>query len=184
MPELNAASIVLVIAASLFTAAAAVWDVRQRRIPNKLTLPVFALGWIYQGVFHGWDGLADAGLGFLLGFGILFVLWVIGGGGGGDVKLMGALSVWLGFHMTLLVVIASTVIVLLSTFGFIVVSVFSGSFRKTAQKHLATGKDRTKRDGKKRETSEEKQGRRVMAYAVPVALATWMVLIWKLPTLP
>ena len=163
MPELNAASIVLVVVASLFTAAAAVCDVRERRIPNKLTLPVFALGWVYQGAFNGWDGLADAGLGFLLGFGMLFVLWVIGGGGGGDVKLMGALSVWLGFHLTLLVVISSTAIVLLATFGFIIVSVFSGNFRKTAKKHLATGKDHTKRQAKERETTEEKQGRRVVA---------------------
>jgi hypothetical protein len=37
---------------------------------------------------------------------------------------------------------------------------------------------------KKAETTEHKQQRRIMAYAIPVALATWMVLLWKLPTLP
>ena len=185
MSDLSPASIVLVVVAALFTAAAAVWDIRQRRIPNKLTLPVFALGWIYQAVFHQWEGLADGGLGFLLGFGTLFVLWVIGGGGGGDVKLMGALSVWLGFHLTLLVIIASTVFVIVVTGGYLVWSVFSGNFRKTAKKHLATGKEKkTKRQARKRETTEEKQGRRVMAYALPIAVATWMILIWKLPTLP
>lgn len=94
MPELSVASLVLVVVVAAFTAAAAVWDIRERRIPNKLTLPVFFAGWIYQAVFHGWSGLGDAGLGFLVGFGVLFALWMVGGGGGGDVKLMGALSVW------------------------------------------------------------------------------------------
>ena len=184
MPELSLDSVVLVTVAAVFTAAAAVWDVRERRIPNNLTLPVFAVGLIYQ-AFHGWAGLADAGLGFLVGFGTLFVLWMIGGGGGGDVKLMGALSVWLGFRMTLLVLIVSTLIVVIITGGYMVWSVFTGNFRKTAKKHLATGKeDQTKRQTKKGETVAEKKDRRVMAYAVPVAVATWMVLIWKLPTLP
>ena len=89
---------VLAAAMVAFTAVAAGWDLREKRIPNKLTLPVFFAGWIYQAVYHGWGGLADAGLGFLVGFGVLFVLWFIGGGGGGDVKLMGALSVWMGFR--------------------------------------------------------------------------------------
>lgn len=183
--HLSAGSIVLVAVVSLFTAAAALWDLRYRRIPNKLTLPVFIAGWVYQGVFHQWAGLADGALGFALGFGMLFVLWMIGGGGGGDVKLMGALSVWLGFHLTLLVVIVSTVLVLLGTLGYLMWAMFNGGFRKAADKHLGTNQDPPKR-GKKRkpETTEQRQQRRVMAYAIPVALATWLVLIWKLPTLP
>jgi prepilin peptidase CpaA len=188
MPDVSPDSILLVTVAAAFTATAAVWDVRQRRIPNKLTVPVFGVGLVYQ-AFHGWSGLADAGLGFLLGFGTLFVLWMIGGGGGGDVKLMGALSVWLGFQMTLLVLIVSTVIVVMVTGGYMIWSVLTGNFRKTARQHLATGKDKpTKRQQRKREKEgesvAEKQDRRVMAYAVPVAVATWMVLIWKLPDLP
>jgi prepilin peptidase CpaA len=185
MSDLSPGSIVLVAVVSLFTAAAALWDLRYRRIPNKLTLPVFLAGWVYQGVFHGWSGLGDGALGFALGFGMLFVLWMIGGGGGGDVKLMGALSVWLGFHLTLLVVIVSTVLVLLGTLGYMVWSLFNGGLRKAAQKHLATGKEAPKKGRKPQpETVEQRQQRRVMAYAIPVALATWLVLIWKLPTLP
>jgi len=188
MPDVSPDSILLVLVVAAFTAAAAVWDMRHRRIPNALTLPVFGLGLVYQ-AFHGWSSLADAGLGFLLGFGTLFVLWMIGGGGGGDVKLMGALSVWLGFRMTLLVLIVSTVIVVMVTGAGMIWSVFTGNFRKTARKHLATGKEKpTKRQRKKAEkegeTVEEKLERRVMAYAVPVAIATWMVLLWKLPELP
>lgn len=184
MPLLSVGSIVLILVASLFTAAAAVWDMRQRRIPNALTVPVFLAGWVYQGVFHQWAGLADAGLGFALGFGTLFILWVTGGGGGGDVKLMGALSVWLGFHLTLLVVIVSTVLVLVFTLSMIVWGVVSGGGRQAARQVVAGGKESAAGNTKKAETVEQRQERRIMAYALPVAVATWVVLVWKLPTLP
>jgi prepilin peptidase CpaA len=184
MPQLSVGSIVLILVASLFTAAAAVWDMRQRRIPNALTVPVFLAGWIYQGIFHHWAGLADAGLGFAIGFGTLFILWITGGGGGGDVKLMGALSVWLGFHLTLLVVIVSTVLVLVFTIGTIVWGFVSGDGRKATQKVLGSGTAGAAGKKPKPETVEQRQERRIMAYALPVAVATWLVLVWKLPTLP
>ena len=75
MPQLSVGSMVLILVASLFTAAAAVWDMRQRGIPNALTVPVFLAGWVYQGVFHHWAGLADAGLGFAIVFGTLFIVF-------------------------------------------------------------------------------------------------------------
>jgi prepilin peptidase CpaA len=183
MPQLSVGSIILILVVSLFTAAAAVWDLRQRRIPNALTVPVFLAGWIYQGAFHHWAGLADAGLGFAIGFGTLFILWVTGGGGGGDVKLMGALSVWLGFHLTLLVVIVSTALVLVFTIGAIAWAFARGDGRKAAQKVLGGG-DAALGKKSKPETVEQRKERRIMAYALPVAVATWLVLVWKLPTLP
>jgi prepilin peptidase CpaA len=184
MPQLTTGSLILILVAALFTAAAAVWDLRMRRIPNFLTVPVFLAGWFYQGVDHQWGGLADAGLAFLLGFGTLFILWLVGGGGGGDVKLMGALSVWLGFHLTLLVVIVSTVLVLVCTLAMIAWNVVSGEGRKGAQKVLSGGEAAPHGKSPKRATPEQRQERRIMAYALPVAVATWLVLVWKLPTLP
>lgn len=165
MSDLSVGSVLLVAVASVFTAAAAAWDLRTRRIPNWLTLPVFAAGWIYQGVDRGWTGLADAGLGFLVGFGILFVLWVVGGGGGGDVKLMGALSVWLGLRLTMLVLIASTVLVICITLVVTAVAMVRGGFKRQQL------------------SAEERRQRRLVPFAIPVALATWIVIAWKLPTL-
>lgn len=184
MPQLTTGSLILILVAALFTAAAAVWDLRMRRIPNFLTVPVFLAGWLYQGVVHQWGGLADAGLAFLLGFGTLFILWLVGGGGGGDVKLMGALSVWLGFQLTLLVVIVSTVLVLVFTLAMIAWSVVFGDGRKGARKVLSGGDAAPNGNSPKRATPEQRQERRIMAYALPVAVATWLVLVWKLPTLP
>jgi prepilin peptidase CpaA len=177
LADISTSSIVLAIAMGLFTAVAAVWDHRYMRIPNKLTLPVFALGWVYQAAFHGWGGLLNGFGGFVVGFGLLFLLWMIGGGGGGDVKLMGAISVWLGYRMTLALVAVSTVLVVVLTFGAVLYQIATRGMRKTRDEYLATGKAKPTI----KESIEKKQGRRVMAYALPVCLATWMVLGWFLP---
>ncbi|WP_417849782.1 A24 family peptidase [Thalassoglobus sp.] len=182
---MSPSAIIVVVAVSLFTVAAMVWDVRFKKIPNKLTIPMFFAGWVFQigmSLMYGWHHLGSAVLGFMVGFGILFVLWFIGGGGGGDVKLMGALSVWLGFKLTLWVMLTSTVIVLLLTIGVIVWSLTSRGLKSTKKKYLGTGKTPA---GKKpvTETSDDKLKRRVMTYAGPVGLATWLVLAWNYPQL-
>ena len=164
---------VLAGAMAAFTAVAAGWDLREKRIPNKLTLPVFFAGWAYQILFHGWAGLGDAAAGFAVGFGVLFVLWFIGGGGGGDVKLMGALSVWMGFRLTLLVLIVSTVAVVLITMGAVAWQMATRGARRTREKLAAQAG----------ETKTQRIQRRILPYAVPVAAATWVVLAWKIPSL-
>lgn len=179
MHELSPGSILLVVVVSLFTAAAAVWDHRYRRIPNSLTMPVFLAGWVYQASFHGWSGLGQGALGFALGFGMLFILWLIGGGGGGDVKMMGALSVWLGFHLTLLVVILSTALVVAGTFAAILLGLLRGGLKREIEQRVAAGQLRSAGAA-----AQALPQRRIMAYAIPVFVATWVVLIWKLPTLP
>jgi prepilin peptidase CpaA len=183
--DLHPATLILIAAVGLFTVAAAVWDTRTRRIPNFLTLPMFGLGWIYQitlSCLYGWQHLGDAALGFLIGFGILFVIWYVGSGGAGDVKLMGALSVWLGSRLTIYVLFTSVLVVLLATVGVVLVSVISSGFRKTRQQYIGTGK--TAPGQKPRtESVEDKQKRRFMAFATPVAIATWGVLLWKAPQL-
>ncbi len=100
-----------VLAAVGLTATALATDLRWRRIPNKLTVPAFVAALVFYTAAYGQPGLWFALAGFLLGFGMLLVLWLLGGGGGGDVKLMGALGAWLGWRQTLYVLIASTVLV-------------------------------------------------------------------------
>ncbi len=188
MPELSVQLVVFLAVVVAFTVAAAVWDIKERRIPNALTIPTFLAGLVYQVVFNGLGrpGLADAGLAFLLGFGTLFILWLIGGGGGGDVKLMGALSVWLGFKLTLMVMICSVICTVAITLLVLIQSLLSRGVYATKAKFTATGKGYGTGKGKKKkvETAERKQKRRVVAFAVPVALSTWFVLLWQLPKLP
>ena len=143
MWPLSVMTVVLVVAVAVFTAVAAFLDFKTKRIPNKLTLPMFFAGWVFQlvmSLMYGWQHLGSAALGFLVGFGLLFVLWFVGGGGGGDVKLMGALSVWLGLKMTLAVLFVSTLLVLAATVVVVVSSLMKYGARGTREKYLATGK--------------------------------------------
>lgn len=164
---------ILIVCLSVFTAVAAVTDLRTRKIPNKLTLPAFVLGLVFQFVFHPYgagtlgSSLLDAGKAFAVGFGTLFVLWIIGGGGAGDTKLMGALSVWLGSKMTLAVLALSTLIVLVGTLAAMAYHSATQGFRKTREQFA-----------KRSNPADGRQNRRLMTYAFPVALATWIVLLW------
>lgn len=173
----QAQPVVFVLFVVAYTLAATLWDHWYWKIPNKLTLPMFFAGWVYQGLFNGLSGLADGALGFLVGFGFLFIMWIIGSGGGGDVKLMGGLSVWLGFYWSIYVFIVSTFLVVLVTMGVVLWNVITRGTKATKKILLATGKPTKAGDKRPRETLEQKQQRRIMAYALPIALATWGLLL-------
>lgn len=172
MPELTLAQTVFLFAVLLFTAAAAASDIRTRKIPNKMTVPMCLAGLLYQLIFFQWDGLLAALSGFGAGFGIFFLLWMIGSAGGGDVKLMGALGPWMGGMLTLKVLLVSIVFVTIGTFAIVVWSVLSKGLRRTKSQYL--------KNGLPVETSDVRQKRRVMAFAAPVALATWSVVAVQL----
>lgn len=97
MQESNAVMIQwgVVLGASL---AAALWDLKDRRIPNMLTVPVFAGGLAWSAVQGGGAGLLDsfeAAVVLALPYVLLFVF---AGGGAGDAKIMAAIGAWLGFQ--------------------------------------------------------------------------------------
>ncbi len=78
----------------------AVGDVRTRRIPNYLTGGTAVAGLLVQAIIGGWTGLGDGLLGLLLGFSLLFGLYLMGGMGAGDVKALAALGAWVGVKHT------------------------------------------------------------------------------------
>jgi prepilin peptidase CpaA len=83
-------------------AGTACWfDVRTRRIPNRLTFPAAALGMMAATVAHGGPGALASAVGLVVGLGLFFPLFVLKGLGAGDVKLMGALGAWLGSSVVL-----------------------------------------------------------------------------------
>lgn len=105
----------VVIAATL---AAAISDVRTRRIPNALTGPVLLTGFACAGWAGGVAGLADAAAGTLLMAAPFFVLFAFGKGGAGDAKLMGAIGSWLGFANGTIALVAVVLIGALVAIGF------------------------------------------------------------------
>jgi prepilin peptidase CpaA len=79
---------------SLVVLIAAVTDLRSRRIPNWLTAPALPIGLAAQTVYG--DGFWPGLLGALAGFTALFVLFAIGAGGAGDVKLFAVVGAFVG----------------------------------------------------------------------------------------
>ena len=86
----------LILFASCILIAAAICDLRYRKIPNVYTFPTMIIALVYFGATRGLNGLLFSAGGMALGMGILLILYLMGGMGAGDVKLMGTAGAVLG----------------------------------------------------------------------------------------
>lgn len=77
--------------------AAAVIDVERGKIPNWLTYPSWVFGLTFAALTAGWIGLGWSFAASVIGFAPFLVLYLMGGMGGGDVKLMAAIGAVKGF---------------------------------------------------------------------------------------
>lgn len=71
------------------------FDVRERRIPNALTVTAFLLALVLR-VPGGLESTAAGVTGAAICFGLAVVLFLMGGLGGGDVKMLTAIGALLG----------------------------------------------------------------------------------------
>ena len=174
-------SLVFVAAVAAFTTAAAISDWRTRRLPNRLTVPAFAAAVLMHTAVNGLAGPGFSLAGSVTGFGILLVLWLIGGGGGGDVKLMGALGAWLGATLTFHVFVLSAVVAAIATAAVLLADVLNRGFGFVRRRYLAAG-SAGRLGSANAPDSEGGPSRRanchILPYAVPVAAGTWMTLAY------
>lgn len=161
------------IAVVALTLVAAVVDWRTRRLPNWLTVPAFLIALVFHAtVGHG--VLFSLG-GFAVGFGILLVLMMVGGGGGGDVKLMGAIGAWLGAKLILCVFLLSALLV-----AIVGLVTMLSNIGKSGMGYLFRMKKQIAAASKGANEAKTLRRGRLVTYAIPVALSTWLVLVWQI----
>ena len=85
--------IVMVIAVGI---AASVEDLIRRRVSNWIPAVAFMAGLVIHFTERGWPGVCSAFLGALSGFAVFLGFYMLGGMGGGDVKLMAGFGALLG----------------------------------------------------------------------------------------
>ena len=88
------------IAASVCALVGAAFDVKSRRIPNKLTGPSLLFGLALHLTLGGWHGLLNCVAAGLICGGVFLVFYLAGGMGAGDVKLITAVGCLAGLSNT------------------------------------------------------------------------------------
>jgi prepilin peptidase CpaA len=76
--------------------AAAIDDLRRRQISNWIVIAALVSGFAWQVSQQGWNGLLTALAGAAAGFAVFLIFYLLGGMGGGDVKLMAGFGSLLG----------------------------------------------------------------------------------------
>ncbi|BBO32961.1 A24 family peptidase [Lacipirellula parvula] len=92
---------------------AAIIDGRELKVPNWITFPMIASGWIYGTFFSpyaGWEGLLYSLGGTAVGLAVLLPAYAVGGMGAGDVKLMAGVGAWLGATVALYAFAVSAIV--------------------------------------------------------------------------
>jgi prepilin peptidase CpaA len=154
-------------------------DVCKYKIYNVSIYPLLVAGLIYHAMAGGATSLVNSLLGTLVGFGILFPFYILGGMGGGDVKLMAAVGAWLGFPLTFVVFLASS---LAAGIYALVLAVMYCRVReiwlnlqidwlriKALGRHLGSELET--------EVKQPDRGRRIIPFAAMVALGVFLLLL-------
>ena len=172
---MDLAKVFYVVALFLSTVGAAVWDWQYKRIPNYLTIPTLLLGLFYHICFG--EGLRFSLSGFAVGFGALLPVMLAGGGGAGDVKLVGSLGAWLGWRGVLIVLAVSCI---LATTGMCCAMLFRQSkkvFFRSPELEIPPASGSAERAHELEQVTSRPV--RKVAFAVPICLATWLYLLFQ-----
>lgn len=167
--------------------AASYLDTKTMRVPKLLTLSALAAGLLFNAVRGLWvggqgtsvwvlgnngaivggiDGLSFGIAGLIFGFALFFTMWMLGACGGGDVKLFAAVGAWLGPLLVIYVLLVTIPVI----FGFMILRLLVA---------LPGGFGAMRRIAKPRENGGKLNGkRRLLAFSLPVTLATVLVLLW------
>ncbi|CAN5268084.1 hypothetical protein BH18GEM1_BH18GEM1_04540 [soil metagenome] len=168
------ASNVLVIGLVSVAALAVWWDLRERRIPNALTLAGCGAALLLRAT-QGLEPLGAGVVGLLLGLGLALPLVVAGGLGGGDAKLLAAVGAFLGPANLL---VAALITALAGGLLAMVAAVRNGALRETALHAGSLVLSLFGRGGRLPRRTLDTAGALTIPYAVPIAVgaltAAWL----------
>jgi prepilin peptidase CpaA len=97
------------ICALVIASIGAISDVRTARIPNWLTYGGLAAAIVSRAAM-GLTEFRSGLIGLMISGGMFLLLFLIGGMGGGDVKLMAAVGAWAGSSQSLPILITSSIV--------------------------------------------------------------------------
>lgn len=100
--------------------AASAEDLWRRRVSNAISATALVGGLGLHAWLAGWAGVGDSLLGGLIGFCVFFVFYLLGGMGGGDVKLMAGFGAILGSEQTITAAMMTAIIGGLMAVGYLV----------------------------------------------------------------
>ena len=139
--------------------AAMIDDLARRQIANWIPLAALAAGFGWQMGQSGLRGLLYAGIGTVTGFLVFLVFYLLGGMGGGDVKLMAGFGALLGFHQLIAAALWTA-----GVGGLIAVGVLGVRALRRALGWTASS------------TAKEEQDQESIPYAPAIALGVWLSL--------
>jgi prepilin peptidase CpaA len=161
---------------------ATVTDLTRFKIYNALTLPLLVSGIAYHAIWGEPIDVVGSVVGMLLGAGILFIFYVMGGMGAGDVKLMAAFGAWLGLPYIFYVFVASALAA--GVYSLVLMIVF-GSGREMWinlqvlwQRLAAVGRHLGGEDRIEREVQRDDRRRRLIPFAAMMAVGVIALLLF------
>jgi prepilin peptidase CpaA len=152
---------------------AAYQDVRRMVVPKWITLPMLALGLLFNLVRGVWltgdawgllDGLLVSLGGFAAGFVMFLLMYVLGTCGGGDVKLFAAAGAWVGPLIVVYLLIGTLACVVVMTFARVAGRLVTGRGLATPRPSGTPTRGTAKN--------------RLLTYSLPLALSAAVVLFW------
>ena len=179
----------------LLISVAAWTDTRRAKIPNRLCVTILVLGLLMNAVRAGWlasadkplwifdsgsvglgilDGLFFAIAGFLVAFTAMFLIWIFGSCGGGDVKLLAAVGAWVGIGGFLYIWLASALIL----FIWMAARLVSGGITPRRVKKTLSKIDAGRRAHDRGESQIVRPGKLRVTFSLPLVIATTCVLLW------
>jgi len=157
---------------------AAVIDGLQLKVPNWITFPMIASGWIYSTAAFGWEGLLYSFLGTLVGLALLMPAYAIGGMGAGDVKLLAGVGAWVWSTNTFYAFCLSAVVGGVIAVGMVLCR---GVWNKhSAQFWMILNEIRTVRDPEELATiaADRKSSMMLLPYGIPIAIGSIAYFAW------